>query len=913
VKADGANVLSRARTGYSEVSSGTAAAGQKPRGNLRHWRSGQDFQLLDVQEERCAQVLNAIYPTTLHQQQPQQPAAALDIGASLKSGTEGTVLPNPRRGRLTTYDVRQETGLTADSPAKRPAVTPLEAAGGQSPQLLSHATSGMLSPPPELKTSRNRPPVQPPPPEEEAKRDENLVLLKGGGTLYDPRESSQGRTVIRLVQGALTSDIKTDARGRVTFVGGDQASFMKPSTSTRRSQHAEEKKAKEVQDNIVKFSMLRSFRKTLLDVYPSVQEAFNELNIDASELTMREFLNLITEPKILHGRQIQLLNPREARLIYELMDSDKDGRLTLDEFHIGIEAIAPVTTIESFRKRLICLGYSSVLQAVTSMNGPGEDWTMKPLTYPEFCSALKNVWIVEPQEHRSIWEAVRDPGDSSGLITLSELCAALAVVSPSLLLEEVNVRLLSTFGGLHEAYKAVSVEDGSMVDHNRFYDVATKQMGLGEAEFAKLLRILDIDGSGYLDKEEFIGSIALSVASLRMEDLRLKVRQSYHSIDQSFREHFAHEEDEELNDDMIFSASEFVGILEHLRGATDEQLWGSSDTHRLASVMDATCQEGLTLYSFFKGLRLFAPSCVLMGFRLELLRHGRRVSDVFQGVSDRRVPLDSSAFAELLKSRNIKCGDTDRIFDFLDIRSAGIVTLSEVIACMQNMHAGRVERLPTATKMAKAQEQVRENLAPIRKVASELKLRVKQDPARAESSMLPTKAAANRSDKEQKKHSQHLRKVASEFMRAKQDPVRAKDALTTFIKGMPGLTDPVAGSKDQRAAAGRRGERKGRAGGGLWSTLPPISRSQPNLRTPEVNRLAQGRMSFQKISNTLQTLPPPHDVKETVDALRGYFGSAQRAIRDHEPYIEKRYTRTVNRSDCRRHEQRRQLHEQQAS
>jgi len=908
VKGDGQTVLSRARTGYSEASSGTAAPGQKPRGNLRHWRSGQDFQVLDVQEERCAQVLNAIYPTTLHQ--PQQPAAVIDV-AALKTD-HGAVSP-PRRGRLTAFEVRQDTGPAAENGAKRPAATPsLEAA------YLSHATSGMLLPSPELKTSRNRPPVQPPPPppEEELKKDENLLLLKQGGMAYDPRDSQQGRMVIRLVQGTLASDSKSDARERLTFVAGDQAaSFMKASTSTRRSQHAEEKKAKEVQDNIVKFGMLRSFRKTLLDVYPSVQEAFNELiqlNNDATELNMREFLNLITEPKMLHGRQIQLMNPREARLVYELMDSDKDGRLTLDEFHIGIEAISPVTTMETMRKRLICLGYSSVMQAVMNMNGPGEDLTMKPLTYPEFCSALKNVWIVEPQEHRSIWEAVRDPGDPSGLITLSELCAALAVVSPSLLLEEVHVRLMNTFGGLLEAYKAVSVEDGSIVDRKKFLEMS-KQMGLTEVEFNKLLRILDIDGSGELDKEEFVGSMALSVATLRMEDLRLKVRQSYHSIDQSFREHFAHEEDEELNDDMIFSASEFVGILEHLRGATDEQLWGSTDTQGLASVLDATCQTGLTLYSFFKGLRLFAPSCVLMGFRLELLRHGRRVSDVFQGVADRRVPLDSVAFAELLKSRNIKCGDTDKIFDFLDIRSNGIVTLSEVIACMQNMHAGRVERLPTATKLAKAQEQVRENLAPIRKVASELKLRVKQDPARAESSLLPAKAAANRSDKEQKKHSQHLRKVASEFMRAKQDPVRAKDALTTFIKGMPDLTEPAQGAAKGQGSGARRSERKGRAGGGLRSSLPPISRSQPNLRTPEVNRLAQGRMSFQKISNTLQTLPPPHDVKETVDALRGYFGSAQRAIRDHEPYIEKRYTRTVNRSDCRRHEQRRQLHEQQMS
>mmetsp|Transcript_42215 Transcript_42215/g.99083 ORF Transcript_42215/g.99083 Transcript_42215/m.99083 type:complete len:939 (-) Transcript_42215:12-2828(-) len=885
VRGDG-QILNRARTGYSEATN-LASPGQKAARNLRHWRSGQDFQVLDVQEERCALVLNLIYPTSQH-----VPAVQADANTAAKD----SFMPG-RAGRTTLQ--HKELPLP-EVAAKLRVPSPQPEASTSATGALPHISSGHLVRQP----TQHKSAAPPPPPEDTAPKDPELQLLKPRGNNFDPKDSSQGRTVIRLIQGALSSDVKTDARGRLTFVHPDQASFMK-SSGSRRSQHAEEKKAKEMQDNIVKFSMLRNFRKTLLDVYPSVQAAFNELNDDTTELSMREFLNLITEPKTLHGRQVQLLNPREARLIYELMDSDKDGRLTLDEFHIGIEAIAPVQTMETMRKRLICLGYASVLHAIQTMNGGGEDMTMKPLTFGEFAAALKTVWILEPAEHRAIWDAVRDPGDPAGLATLSELAAALAVVSPSLLLEDLNERLHSVYGSLPDAYEAVCMEDGSCVDFDRFQAEAINRLGLTQAEVAKLIRFIDIDGSGVLDREEFIGAIDLSVANLNMEDLRLKVRQSYQSIDQSFREHFAHDENEELNDDMLFTATEFVAILEHLRGATDEQLWGAMDTQRLAAVMEATCEQGLTLYSFFKGLRLFAPSCVLMGFRMELLRQGRRVSDAFHGVTDRRAPLNQSAFADLLKSCNIKCGDVDRVFDFLDIRSSGVVTVSEVIAAMQNMHPGRLERLPTATKLAKAQEQVRENLAPIRKVASELKFRVKQDPARAESSMPLAKSAASGGHKEKKRDTMHLRKVANDFLRGKQDPVRAKDALSTLLKGIPGTDDEQAaagGSKDARSGAARRGD-KGRGAGGLRSTLPPISRSMPNLRTPELERLAHGRMSFQKISTTLQTLPPPHDVKETVDALRGYFGSAQRAIRDHEPYIEKRYTRTVNRSDCRRHEQ----------
>merc|ERR1719326_2189790 len=133
-------------------------------------------------------------------------------------------------------------------------------------------------------------------------------------------------------------------------------------------------------------------------------EAFNCIDVDSNKQLSNKEWNLILF-------QAGLANYREARLLFEVMDANKDANLTMLEFHVGIESIAPVTSLETLRKRLLCVGFTSMLQAIVHMYGGGDDTTSRPLTFIEFSEALRRACISEPVEHRAVFEAVRsDPG-----------------------------------------------------------------------------------------------------------------------------------------------------------------------------------------------------------------------------------------------------------------------------------------------------------------------------------------------------------------------------------------------------------------------------------------------------------------------------------------------------------------------
>merc|ERR1719282_765415 len=103
----------------------------------------------------------------------------------------------------------------------------------------------------------------------------------------------------------------------------------------------------------------------MLQEYSTIVAAFDAINVDRSKkLDMREWCDVVSK-----WGHCTLF---EARVIFELMDADRDGSLTMAEFNIGIEAIAPVTSLAAVRKRLVCLGFGSMLQAVSFMDGGGE-------------------------------------------------------------------------------------------------------------------------------------------------------------------------------------------------------------------------------------------------------------------------------------------------------------------------------------------------------------------------------------------------------------------------------------------------------------------------------------------------------------------------------------------------------------
>merc|ERR1719162_2168267 len=143
----------------------------------------------------------------------------------------------------------------------------------------------------------------------------------------------------------------------------------------------------------------------------------------------------------------------------------KEGQTTvsMSQLHTGMEAVVPVRTIEDLRRRFIATGFRSMTQALLQMEEEA-NWRSGLLSSTQFGALLSQVGILEEEEHWAIFSAVCDRHHGSvAMVSIEMLFAALAAVSPSLLLEDLQERLQKQYGSLEVACDALGFEDGSMI------------------------------------------------------------------------------------------------------------------------------------------------------------------------------------------------------------------------------------------------------------------------------------------------------------------------------------------------------------------------------------------------------------------------------------------------------------------
>ncbi|CAJ1378973.1 unnamed protein product [Effrenium voratum] len=274
----------------------------------------------------------------------------------------------------------------------------------------------------------------------------------------------------------------------------------------------------------------------------------------------------------------------------------------------------------------------------------------RALNLEEFGLALCRIHVVEPEEHRAIFDNVRDGGDPYSKASLNDLLAALGSVGPSLLLEDLADRARQKWETTEGIWAGLGPGRGDSISLQAFERKLVERLGFSPAVAQKASRILDVDAGGELSRSELLSALALSRPTLHMEDFRRKVQQRYRSIEAVFRESFEHLEHEDLNndDDMRLSCEEFAEILEALD-------FSRRETSYLFWLADANNVSRLTLYEFFRGVKLFVPSCIVEGLRLQALANHRRISEFFQcGISwDKR--LNFKAFGLLLDRLQVTC------------------------------------------------------------------------------------------------------------------------------------------------------------------------------------------------------------------------------------------------------------------
>jgi len=478
------------------------------------------------------------------------------------------------------------------------------------------------------------------------------------------------------------------------------------------------------------------------------------------------------------------LTVSEHESIFKFLDSEGSDAVSSSEFRAACDATLQVEEIADLRVRWVALGYTSMHQVLFEMEGAakkGRKWEPfdlnKRLDLAQFGAALWQVGIEKQQEHKQIFE-ILTRYTKSKTVSLAELRSALVAIGPPMVLEDIRMQLLAKYGTLSQAYSVLDMDEDSDLSVEEFIDWCATTMKMTPHDARKAFRLIDIDDSKSINRVELIGSLLLAEPGLAMERARKRVRQRWRSIEAAFvwhkaaRESFdpevvAPEAKEEKTNHPILEKVEserverWRGSIARLPSAVSLQtslddeaefktleqfkfilakvsLVGC-DTTLLFKRIDINGDGRLTSMEFVKGMRVFAPSCVLEELRMRCVERYGDVWSAFDGLSSDRkqAVLDRHQFHVVLDELDLSTNvNVDVTFDLVERIGHGIV-ITDLIVALEAASTGTHIPLPPSLRDAKARQEVREQMAPFRDMIEDLRGDVRQIAAHPRHESLP--------------------------------------------------------------------------------------------------------------------------------------------------------------------------------
>mmetsp|Transcript_14142 Transcript_14142/g.27466 ORF Transcript_14142/g.27466 Transcript_14142/m.27466 type:complete len:827 (-) Transcript_14142:267-2747(-) len=510
-----------------------------------------------------------------------------------------------------------------------------------------------------------------------------------------------------------------------------------------------------------------ALRQTLLDKFATVTKAFETFQADAcgdGDMSRKDFGRFLTKhfgdlPREEHGR------------IFDFLDADKSGTISMAEFRSAVEAAAPVRTLEDLRKRFVALGWPSMREAFRHM-AVNRDMSER-LNLNDFGALLSQVGVHADHEHSNLFVAIADPNNTTATVSLNELASAMAAVSPSLLLEDVRQRLLKKYDSLSAAYQMIDIDMSGAVPRDEFIRFASLYWKMTHAEAEKAFRLMDTHQRNFLSRVAFESALNLSEPALHLEELRWKVRQRFRSICEMLK----HAQDEDampppdgssgmkpapngqhglktpevrsVAGGSVAGENSPEAVLNAFKGFAAQEAgqrsrmpaeWHSMlaqvqlsefETGLLFSMVDINRDGHLTALEFVRGIGLFAPACSLEDLRHQCLKQHMREADAFATLSQekRLQPLCPENLGKVLEQLDLLSGlDVKALVDIIEPSGHRRVAVGELIAALQSSSPGVQLRLPTPQRDAKVRQQVRWTMAPFHKSAAELRSDVRAGP-----------------------------------------------------------------------------------------------------------------------------------------------------------------------------------------
>lgn len=474
---------------------------------------------------------------------------------------------------------------------------------------------------------------------------------------------------------------------------------------------------------------IQDFRMQVLDKFLDVKYAFETFSSEFPDknlndgLTKKEWRRVLTK----HGFFWASESDRDA--ILDTLDIAGDGFVSCAALSLALEAAAPLRTLEDLRRRWLASNYGSMMRPINILDDGGVS-THRRQNLKDFTDMMSHVRVSDPAEAFAVFSLVC--GRAADKCTIGELAAALATVSPNMLLEDLRERILkagghrlSATGTLKKAFADISNNKVYQMREKEWRARAPKLFQMSETAAMKAFRSIDIDESGEITEYEFVVSLLLSEPDVFLEGLRRKIRQRFRSIKQALEGQFVDSTEDDPLGTIKLSKHDISDLLRRTEINEEE-----SDT--LFEMVDANKTGSTTVTDFMTAIYFFTPSLVLEDLRLQILLTHPNVYEAFNEkhcpVQDRQQLLDYEAFVKMLTDMDLVTAETRTlaIFDLLDVKHDGFTSVGRLIAALQIGGPGSAPKLPQEERDLRAKLDAKMTWDPFMKKAAELKRQVRQ-------------------------------------------------------------------------------------------------------------------------------------------------------------------------------------------
>mmetsp|Transcript_3666 Transcript_3666/g.11504 ORF Transcript_3666/g.11504 Transcript_3666/m.11504 type:complete len:866 (+) Transcript_3666:2-2599(+) len=271
-------------------------------------------------------------------------------------------------------------------------------------------------------------------------------------------------------------------------------------------------------------------RRWLASGFTAMSQAIRRMDENGARssqrLTFQEFSGLLSS--------VNVVDPGEHLALFNIVCSDPQGTTSVGELASAVATVSPALLLEDVRDRLLKKYGGNLEKAFFDLDMNRCD----RISRQEFVvKAVRTLGFSDVEARKAFKEM---DVDSSGGISRWEFLSVIGLSEPSLLLEELRLKIRRRFRRIEAAFaRAFDESTTDDVDSQpqltlEQFEALLRPLDLKETETRVLFHLIDRDHNGELSVPEFVKGVRQFAPSCALEDLRAACCQRYGHVREAF-------------------------------------------------------------------------------------------------------------------------------------------------------------------------------------------------------------------------------------------------------------------------------------------------------------------------------------------------------------------------------------------